>query len=309
MSDAVPLPAGVSVLERGWLSSNNIVFASGINAVVDTGYVAHSEQTVALLRQELHGQPLALIANTHLHSDHCGGNAALQAAYPSARVLIPPGHADAVARWDESVLTYGATGQSCARFRLDGVLVPGDSIRLGDANWEIHAAPGHDPHSVVLFEPESRLLISADALWENGFGVVFPELDGESAFDEVRATLDLIDSLQPETVIPGHGSPFAGQHGIREALARARSRLASFVADPRRHASHGMKVLIKFKLLEWQSVSFEDLVRWAERMPYMRMVHSRFFPAASLRGWLESVVAELVKSGALARDGGMIYNI
>jgi glyoxylase-like metal-dependent hydrolase (beta-lactamase superfamily II) len=309
MSDAVRLPAGVTVLERGWLSSNNIVFTSGATAVVDTGYATHSEQTVALVRRELGGRPLELVVNTHLHSDHCGGNSALQAAYPSTRLLIPPGHADAVARWDESVLTYRATGQNCTRFRFDGVLAPGESIRLGDSDWEIHSAPGHDPHSVVLFEPGSRLLISADALWENGFGVVFPELDGDSAFDEVGATLDLIESLRAEALIPGHGTPFAGRDRIRDALARARSRLASFTADPRRHASHGMKVLIKFKLLEWQSLPFEELARWAESMPYMRAVHSRFFPELPLRSWLENITAELVKSHALGRDGAMIYNI
>jgi glyoxylase-like metal-dependent hydrolase (beta-lactamase superfamily II) len=44
---------------------------------------------------------------------------------------------------------------------------------------------GHDPHSVILFEPVSRVLISADALWERGFGVIFPELEGVEAFDEV----------------------------------------------------------------------------------------------------------------------------
>ena len=34
---------------------------------------------------------------------------------------------------------------------------------------------GHDPHSVILFEPQDRILISADALWEAGFGVIFPD--------------------------------------------------------------------------------------------------------------------------------------
>ena len=173
----------------------------------------------------------------------------------------------------------------------------------------MHAAPGHDPHSVVLFEPASRILISADALWENGFGVVFPELDGAGAFGEVAATLDAIESLQPSMVIPGHGKPFAGADNVAQALARARSRLASFVASPRRHASHAMKVLVKFKLLEWQSVAFDDFVAWGEGMPYMRKVHARFFGEASLREWLTALTAELEKAQALGRDGANLYNI
>jgi len=70
----------LAVLERGWLSSNNIVFlasAGGEATVVDTGYHSHSEQTVALVRARIGPVPLARVLNTHLHSDHCGGNASL----------------------------------------------------------------------------------------------------------------------------------------------------------------------------------------------------------------------------------------
>lgn len=309
MNDAAALPAGVTVLERGWLSSNNVVFTAGTTAVVDTGYGTHSGQTVALVRQALHGTSLDAIVNTHLHSDHCGGNAALQAVYPAARTLIPPGQSDAVARWDVDALTYETTGQHCPRFRFDALLHPGASVVLGDGTWEIHAAPGHDPHSVLLFHAASGTLISADALWDNGFGIVFPELDGASAFDEVAATLDLIESLRPRLVIPGHGSPFGGDEHVTAAIARARSRLASFVASPARHASHAMKVLVKFKLLEWQSVPFDEFLAWAQGMPYLRRVHARFFADQPLREWLERLTAELVKSRALGRDGAILYNM
>jgi glyoxylase-like metal-dependent hydrolase (beta-lactamase superfamily II) len=309
MSGPLRLPAGVVVLERGWLSSNNVLFTRGATAIVDSGYGSHADQTLALVGSMLHGSPLGLIVSTHLHSDHCGGNAVLQFAYPEARTLIPPGQADAVARWDEDALTYTATGQQCERFRFDGLLRPGESVRLGDCDWQIHAAPGHDPHSVILFEPGTRTLISADALWENGFGIVFPELDDASGFGEVGATLEVIESLGAHTVIPGHGAPFAGAAQVASALERARSRLASFVASPTRHAAHAMKVLIKFKLLEWQQVSVDDLATWAGSMPYMRLVHARFFPAATMRLWLDELVAELVRSQALRREGAMLYNM
>ena len=49
------------------------------------------------------------------------------------------------------------------------------------------------------------MLQQADALWELGFGVVFPELEGEQAFDAVPRTLNLIEALKAAVVIPGHG--------------------------------------------------------------------------------------------------------
>jgi len=300
------LPPGVQVHERGWLSANLIVaIGAQATAVVDTGYVTHAEQTLALVRSALGGRPLDLIVNTHLHSDHCGGNAVLQAAYPQARTLIPPGLAAHVRAWDPIALSYEPTGQQCPAFRIDGTLSPGGECMLGDLAWQVHAAPGHDPHSVVLFEPRSRLLLSADALWERGFGVVFPELEGEHAFDEVAATLDLIEALQPALVVPGHGSVFAD---VAAALARARSRLAAYRADPGRHAVHAAKVLLKFKLLEAQRLPWEDFVNWAAGTPYFRLLQQRWLPGLSLPDWVQQLYSELAEAGAAGREPGFATN-
>ena len=309
MMDTAALPPGMSVFERGWLSSNNILIRGRErSALVDSGYSTHAGQTLALVRRALAGEQLGQLVNTHLHSDHCGGNAALQLAYPSVRTFIPPGQADAVACWDEVALTYAPTGQICERFRFDAVVRPGTEVRLGDTDWQVHAAPGHDPHSVILFEPATRVLISADALWENGFGVVFPELEGAAAFDEVGATLDLIERLQPRTVVPGHGRVF-GKEGIPVVLARARSRLASFVQDPARHARHAAKVLLKFKLLELQRVRYSELQRWALRTPYFPLLVARYFGGQEIGPWLESLARELVKGGAATWSGDEICNV
>lgn len=300
------LPAGVVVLERGWLSSNSVVLRGESDvSVVDSGYWTHAAQTVALVSAAAEGRLLDKLVNTHLHSDHCGGNSALQRHFPRAKTYVPPGLAAAVRKWDPVALTYAPTGQHCPPFRMDDVVLPGRSIRLGDRHWDVHAAPGHDPHSVVLFEPASRTLISADALWQNGFGVVFPELEGDRAFDEVAATLDLIGQLRPALVIPGHGSVFSD---VDLALERARSRLAAYVADPRRHAAHAAKVLLKFKLLELQEVEVADFLAWAEKTAYFRVVHERWFAGSSMADWAAGLLADLVRSGAAARDGSHIVN-
>lgn len=300
------LPHGVYVLERGWLSANTVVLTGQHNrALIDSGYWTHSSQTLALVQTALNGQVPDLLLNTHLHSDHCGGNAALQATYPAMQTLIPPGHADLVTAWDPTGLSHAPTGQHCPRFQFQGLLTPGNEILLGDHSWEIHAARGHDPHSVVLFHRESRTLISADALWENGFGVVFPELDGEDAFDAVADTLGLIADLAPMAVIPGHGPVFNYSDAI---MQRAQSRLAAFVSNPVRHANHAAKVLLKFKLLELQAVHIESFKEWALGTPYLDLMHSRFFLQYSSDEWLTQLMAELVASGAARHDGNNIVN-
>lgn len=305
-SDSLSLPPGLQVFERGWLSANGALFEGPDGtALVDSGYASHSAQTVALVQRALGSRALDLLLNTHLHSDHCGGNAALQVAYPGVRTLIPPGLAGSVRDWDPVALSYAPTGQQCPRFRFDSVLTLGQEVRLGEALWQIHGAPGHDLHSVILFEPATRTLISADALWEDGFGIVFEELEGVKAFDEVAATLDLIESLAPKTVIPGHGAVFTNVTG---ALATARSRLEGLVLDPAKHARHAAKVLVKFKLLEVQQMPIVDFRGWALGTVYFGMVHQRFFSEEPLADWIEGVIGELVRSGAARRQGELLLN-
>jgi len=300
--------AGLQVFERGWLSSNNVLFggdASQEAVLIDTGYASHAAQTVALVRRALGERRLGRIVNTHLHSDHCGGNAALQSVYECA-IAVPIGEAAKVDDWNEAALTYAATGQQCPRFRRTDVIAPGDALACGPLHWQALAAPGHDPESVVLYQPEVKLLISADALWENGFGVVFPELEGESGFDDVRATLDRLSSLSVKWVIPGHGKPFADFTG---AIDRAHRRLDAYIADPRRHARHAAKVLIKFHLLEVQRQDVGELHAWLAATQYMQITYSRYFDALPFRVWSEELLRELAASSALGVSGDTVVNI
>ncbi len=303
-----PLSDNITVLERGWLSSNNVLLHGSTAAegavLVDTGYATHREQTLALLAGALRPQEtIRFIANTHLHSDHCGGNAAVSQRYRCA-TLIPPGEFSAVERWDESALSYRATGQRCERFNPTGKLIPGETLRQGEVEWQIHAAPGHDPHSVILFEPASRTLISADALWERGFGIVFPELDGEEAFAEVEATLDIIQRLSPQLIIPGHGSPFRDLSG---ALNAARERLEYFQREPARHAVHAAKALTVFHMLEVQVSSIDDLMRWLCETPILISTWERFADDQPLLEWSAQLVQALIRAGALRQESTTIF--
>ena len=301
------LPEGMHVFERGWLSSNNILFTGGDKTLlIDSGYCTHAAQTLLLVDGALGSRPLDVLVNTHLHSDHCGGNAALQVRYPVLQTWIPPGHAPQVAQWDDVALTYVPTGQLCPRFSFDQTLQPGTDIRFGAADWQIHAASGHDPHSLIFFEPVSRVLISADALWENGFGVVFPELEGANAFSEVAATLALIGRLNPKTVIPGHGRMFSY---TPEILGKAYQRLEAFTASPIRHARHAVKVLLKFKLLEVQRQSTTEFTQWAMATSYFQQIRTRFFADIPMRPWIEQLCNELVAAGVAGQEGEYLFNL
>ncbi len=164
------LPPGVRVIERGWLSSNNILLLDGDDAtLVDSGYVGHAGQTVALVKSALAGRRLRRLINTHSHSDHIGGNAALQREF-ACRIAIPAGIEQHVATWDEQALLLAQSAQRGERFRHDEVVADGDRLLMGGLAWRVHAAPGHDMDALVFHCPDARLPV--------------------------------------DTVIPGHGAPF-----------------------------------------------------------------------------------------------------
>lgn len=287
------LPAGIQVFERGWLSSNNILLCDSEAAIlVDTGYLSHAEQTLALVQSTLGQRPLELILNTHLHSDHCGGNALLHQHY-GAEVWVPDSDFTAVRDWDEEQLSFRATGQQCNPFIAHASLSDGQQIRAGGLDWQVIHAPGHDPHSMILYAPQEALLISADALWEHGFGVIFPELEGASGFAEQRAILERIAELEVRLVIPGHGAPFSDVAG---ALQRAHSRLDYLADDPLRNARNALKVLLAFLLLEQRSFTLDQAAQMLQQSRYMQLAADLL--AAPHEEILQQLAAELVRAGA-----------
>ena len=301
----VRLPGTIQVIERGWLSSNSIVFDDGdALTVVDTGYVSHAPLLLQLLEQLRQGRRVARIVNTHLHSDHVGGNAALQARF-EPRTVIPPGLADAVRQWDQQRLNYAATGQQCPRFDYDALIDTARPLQLGALQWEVIGGGGHDPEMVLFYNHDERLLVSADALWENGFGVIFPELEGASGFAEQQQVLDRIAGLAPRTVIPGHGAPFADAGAALEIAYR---RLEYLRSDPERNARHASKVLIKFWLLDVRSTTLERLHRHFAATDYLRLIHRRYFPRQDFAQMIDAHVAELVRAGAAQFAGGLLHN-
>lgn len=303
------LPDDLVVLQRDWLSSNNLLCLGEQPAIVDTGHVKHAAQTVHRVREVLGQQALVTIAHTHLHSDHCGGTGALQAAWPAVTTWVPEPSLGAVQRWDEAALSFDGTGQRCGRFGADQPLVPGRGVRLGRHDWQIHAAPGHDALAVVLFEPTLGVLLSGDALWEHGVGVIFPHIDGSDDFDTFNDTLDVIERLDPEIVIPGHGAPFSRAGGaIDAALGRARERMAYFNAQPAQHALYAAKVLIKYQLLDVDAMTHADFERWLDAAPSLHLLHQQHRPDLAWPAWLAHVLTPMFSKGVLRRDATHVHD-
>jgi glyoxylase-like metal-dependent hydrolase (beta-lactamase superfamily II) len=301
---AALFPPQVHVFVRDWLSANNVVLRSRDGHVlIDSGYVRHKALTLALLAtpRGIGNEPLARLVNTHCHSDHVGGNAAIAAKY-GCPIAVPAGEAPRVERWDEKALLYGYCDQEVDRFGVDEAIAPGPTHVWGDLEWRALAAPGHDSGALVFYNAEHGILISGDALWEHGFGFVMPRAVDASALPATRATLDMLAVLDVRVVIPGHGEPFTD---FAPALVRARRRLEAFEADDLRVARHALKSNLAFTLLDRRRLPLADLPAYVERVDLYRELNALCFglPPARLA---ELLVAELEKAGVVRRDGGSL---
>lgn len=297
------LPDSLLVIERGWLSANNILAFDGKRAtLIDSGYVTHAEQTVALLRHALAGCQLERLFNTHSHSDHIGGNAAVQAAF-GCSIGVPAGLQASIAEWDEDALLLSPLGQQAAPFRHDALIEAGSEIEFAGLNWQALAVPGHDMEALAFYNPEKRLLISGDALWENGFGVVFPELLGTAdGLAATRATLEMLGRLPIDIVIPGHGAPFAD---VDRALASAFRRLDGFVADIERLAWHALKVIVAFALMERQQLPAMGFPGFLASLPFAVDINQRYLALAEDE-LAARLLADLSGAGVITREGDIL---
>jgi len=104
-------------------------------------------------------------------------------------------------------------------------LLPGDRFRCRHVTLEVHHTPGHTPGLCCLYEPDRRLLFSADHLLEHVSPNPLIELglDGEpSPFKPLISyfkSVEHVRALAVDLVLPGHATPFSAHAEVIDSLS------------------------------------------------------------------------------------------
>jgi hydroxyacylglutathione hydrolase len=143
---------------------------SGACAIVDPG---EAGPVIAFL-DERALRP-SLIFNTHHHSDHTGGNAALISRYGCD--LAAP---------------------ASEKARIPGITIPlteGTALSFGGESLRVLETPGHTAGHICLYFPQSGLLFSGDTLFSMGCGRLF-EGTAAQMWDSLGKIMALPDETQ-----------------------------------------------------------------------------------------------------------------
>jgi glyoxylase-like metal-dependent hydrolase (beta-lactamase superfamily II) len=290
-------------IERDWLNANHFVVRGRSPVLIDTGYARDIDETLAILADlDVFPEAVGRIVLTHTHSDHVGAVKTIQQASGCEVALHPISrhYIDTRNRWATWWHYYD---QEADFFETHVSLDDGDRIELGGLSFEVIHAPGHSAGQICLFEPDNGLLISSDALWDGDLGAMTPRIEGMDCVFRALETLDRLAALKPKKVYAGHGLPFEDVSG---AIARTRSKLMGFLADPKKQGRDQIKKIVVFTLLMKGGLPAASLFDNLADTPWFNEAISLFFGKERPRPVLDQVVDELIAKGVLTAEGAFL---
>lgn len=166
--------------------------------VIDPG--DDPDRILAALRR--HNLSVDRLTATHAHFDHVLAVRALQEATGAPFYLHPADRSLLGAMRGTSMAWIGY--DPGAPPLVDGDLVPGETIHVGDLALEVRATPGHSPGGVSLVDHRDHRVFTGDALFAGSIGRTdLPGGDLELLLGQIRSQ---ILTLQDDyAVLPGHG--------------------------------------------------------------------------------------------------------
>jgi glyoxylase-like metal-dependent hydrolase (beta-lactamase superfamily II) len=155
--------------------------------------------------ERYHLRPVAIL-NTHGHSDHIAGNAAMKERWPTCPLVIGVNETGKLS--DPMQNLSGLFGASLVSPPADLTVREGEKYSAASIEFLVREIPGHSSGHVVFISEADRPIVvfGGDVLFAGSVGRTdFPDGDFETLAEGIREKLY---SLSDDTIVyPGHGEP------------------------------------------------------------------------------------------------------
>lgn len=195
--------------EKGMMDCNTYVIKDETGVIIDPGLT----QFLPLLFQDLQKdgidpKEIDIIANTHLHGDHCWSNEAFK-KISGAKILLHRSQKDS---WEATVIqTSRFFSVPAVEFKQDG-LFKNDRLNTGEMEFELIPSPGHSPDSICFYCKKEKILICGDVIFSQNTGRV--DLPGGNA-NALKQSIERLSQLEVEYLLPGHMDIIVGREKVK----------------------------------------------------------------------------------------------
>lgn len=270
--------------------------------LIDSGFGSDLETTEALLRAAgVAPGDLSLLANTHYHCDHSGGNSGLQRRY-GIPIAAHRWEAAQINRRDPEACSVEWLDQPLEEYYVNLILDEGMQLSSGRIDLQVLHIPGHTLGHCAFYVKSERLLICGDAVHADDVAWINSFREGAGALDRILESLNRLAALNPRRAYSGHGpaidNPLA-------AIDAARRRYDKWIEDPHRLGWHACKRIFAYALMIHRGLD-EELVG-----PYLLSCgwfqdFSRHIFGLTPEQFIAPLLAEMERSGAAAWSEGRL---
>lgn len=232
--------------DGGWGYSNaGLVVGNGQSLLVDTLFdLKLTASMLESMKAVTASAPIGTVVNTHANGDHCYGNQLVKdanivasAATAHEMTEVPPAMLAALNKAPGEVgdLFRSFFGD----FEFDGIdlALPTQTftgqltVKVGERDIElIEVGPAHTAGDTIAYVPSARTVYTGDILFIGGAPIVWA-----GPLENWIAACDLINSLDVDVVVPGHG-PLTDKAGV----SRVREYLSFVLAEASARQEQGM---------------------------------------------------------------------
>ncbi len=233
--------SGLSV-EPPWAVNSGFVLGSHTTMVVDTGSNYLSAQTIFGYSHNIKPENRLIVVNSEPHFDHIGGNGFFKEK--EINIFAHPGFQRDPADFEQNKKDFNDTIPNAVRkannetevfFYKTELVNPnkkvsqGDEIDLGSLKVKVFETPGHTPFNLSFFVEEDKALYCGDCI-VTGY---IPNLEVGKVEDWHiwLKSIEKIENLEPEIIIPGHGDYIQGKNNVSQELNRMRAILNTAIQE------------------------------------------------------------------------------